>query len=221
MVGGGQDNICFGNTNTIAGGKSNFVASDGNNQSNTISGGQANTIQLSRFSVITGGGGPPPPVFGDGSSSERNIIRDADTGTISGGSQNRVNGSGGTVTGGFSNSYAPLSGNRMHGVVTGGSANVANRQGSVVVGGVGNSAKGEYSIALGENAKAEKNHSMAVNLIKNGDALVTEKEGHFVMKAESFRFQIGNGKDKKNGAIQVTLFTSENINNLNTAMAEE
>jgi len=219
VVGGGQGNVCFGNTNTIAGGTNNFVLSGSDvAKFNTMSGGQANFIRASRFSTITGGGGGSFPL---NSSAERNIIVEADTGTISGGTQNRLNGSGGTVTGGFSNGSAPLSG-KMHGVVTGGSANVADRQGAVVVGGVGNSANGEYSLALGENAKADKDHSMAVNLMKKdgGELLVTEKEGHFVMNAESFRLQIGNGKEK-NGAIQSTKMTYENIDNLASVLAEE
>merc|ERR1712238_550356 len=103
--------------------------------------------------------------------------------------------------------------------MTGGALNDARGKSSVVVGGVGNSANGDYSIILGENAKAKKDNSMAVNLMKDGEELVTKQDGQFVMNAESFRFQIGNGKDK-NGAVQSTKMTYENIDNLASALAE-
>merc|ERR1712238_57541 len=133
----------------------------------------------------------------------------------SGGTQNRVTGSGSTLTGGFRNGFE----SGTNSAITGGKFNNAEGESSVVLGGQGIAAQGDYSIALGWNAKAEKDHSMAVNLMDGFAELpTTEQEGHFLIEAESFRFQIGNGKDK-NGVIQSTKITYDNIDNLASALA--
>jgi len=217
VVGGGHDHRCRGDKNTIAGGKANAVSGLGVIKFNTISGGQHNFIATSKYSVITGGGGE------GGSPSFSYIgheIVGADTVTISGGTKHIVNGSGGTVTGGFSNGNPNGfdADSKKNSVITGGTLNDARGKSSVVVGGAKNSASGDYSIALGESAKAETDNSMAVNLM-GADMLVTEQKGLFLMDANSYRFQIGNGKEK-NGALQFTKMTYDNIDNLASALAE-
>jgi len=218
VVGGGQSNQCFGDKNTIAGGRANTNAAASFNtiSGNTISGGFSNNIyqpssftntgKEASFSVITGGG--------------KNFIEGADI-TISGGKNNQVTagGSGDTVTGGFGNLIA-YSNPAQDCVITGGSANSAVKQGSVVAGGSLNLASGTNSLALGQNAAAIWDHSMVVNLIE-GSSLTSTEEGEFLVNAESFYFQIGNGNGNGNGGIDSTTITKTNIQNLRTALEEE
>jgi len=209
VVGGGHRNVCRGNKNTIAGGNENYVSND--SKLVTISGGNSNRIiEASRYSVITGGGG-------------KNEISKGDSSTISGGKRNGVRGSGNsgnTVTGGFENGIYYTAEPPRDCVITGGSNNAATGQGAVVLGGKNNSAKGDYSIALGENAIAEYDNSMAVNLVNDSspsERLLTEQEGQFLMKAASFRFQIGNGGDDGIDSIRITY---DNMDYLNAALEE-
>jgi len=213
VVGGGRYNLCYGNENTIAGGRVNTIT-DGT-KSNTISGGFSNDIfpplnnnEEASFSVITGGGD--------------NFIRGADT-TISGGKNNEgtAEGSGDTVTGGFGNLIAYSNPARDYCVITGGSGNRAEGQGAVVAGGELNRALGTNSLAFGQNAVTLYKHSMVVNLLggeDKDDVLTGTEDGEFLVTAESFRFQIGNGG---NDGIESADITKTNIQNLRTALEEE
>jgi len=209
VIGGGIDNICFGNKNTISGGKSNDVDASEDSKYNTISGGWTNSIIDSTAAVITGGGGDLDDFFGN-----FNVISDGDTSTLSGGSQNRVYGPGQTVTGGFKNQSINLPNTPGFGVVTGGTRNGASSR-SVTMGGQSNTAYGKNSIALGQNAFTSYAHSMVVNLMepKNAnDYLETTQDGHFLVNANSFRFQVGNGDS--------ATINSENINRLKKELLE-
>jgi len=231
VIGGGLLNFCVDKKSTISGGHRNDVS--GGTQYNTISGGWNNGITFgstgSTSAVITGGGGD----FFEG---DGNQIIGSDTSTVSGGKHNRVEGadinvgnsrtsSGNTVTGGLGNRIVPAVGNFIDSndcVLTGGSSNIVGGQGSVVVGGDRNHARGKNSIALGENAFTKYDHSMVVNLMGDddkGDGLKGTKDGEFLVTAESFLFQIGNGNG--NGGIDSTTLTKTNIQNLRTALEEE
>jgi len=224
VIGGGYSNICFqGSKNTISGGKLNSIANGDFQEFDTISGGSNNEIANSSNSVITGGGGPGMDKFDkDGDS---NLIRGEKKSTISGGRKNRIiRGSGSissghTISGGDKNSILDSDSN---GAITGGKRNSVEGRGAVVVGGASNRAYGRNSLAFGQNADTEFDHSMVVNLIGGtdfSDDLKGTEEGEFLMNANSFRFQIGNGKEK-GGAIQFTKMTYDNIDNLASALAE-
>jgi len=212
VIGGGKRNFSGGDKITISGGNDNIIES---NIGSTISGGFFNEIfEGTSFSVITGGG------RGDGSTnfSQGNTIEDAKEGTISGGKMNFLAGEKGVVTGGKSNTsggFEFLAGKK--GVVTGGQSNTSGGEGSVIIGGRSNTANGANAIAFGENAFITNDSSMAVNLIE-GNTLETTEEGQFLMTAESFRFQIGNDKNKNNGGISSFKITDENIDRLIEAL---
>jgi len=221
VIGGGDSNYCaLGSKNTISGGKLNAIASVDVQEFDTISGGLKNFIFDSSYSVITGGGGE-----GDGFTD--NKIGRADTSTISGGSQNLIerslsgtsNSSGNTISGG-DNNIVFSNGN---GAITGGFKNWVEGQGAVVVGGESNHASGRNSLAFGQSAITTFDHSMVVNLIgglDQDDKLEGTKAGEFLMNANSFRFQIGNGKGK-GGLDLSTTITKQNIPYLRAALDEE
>merc|ERR1712238_401450 len=102
-------------------------------------------------------------------------ISGADTSTISGGSKNRIQGdqdgdsgtsSGNTITGGSGNKILFLDPLRNC-VITGGWDNFVTGRGAVVAGGTSNRASGSQSLAFGQGALAEFDHSMVVNLMDN------------------------------------------------------
>merc|ERR1719148_642911 len=97
---------------------------------------------------------------------------------------------------------------------------MAGKQGSVVAGGSFNRAFGTNSLALGQSAFTEYDHSMVVNLIEfsdEDDRLKGTEDGEFLVNAESFYFQIGDGND----GIDSTTITKTNIQNLRAALEEE
>jgi len=201
VVGGGVDNLCLGTKNTISGGKSNemFYSLEGGRTYNTISGGSNNVMSDSTAAVITGGGG-------DGLERKGNAIGGSNTSTISGGSRNDIFGAGHTVTGGLGNSIIAFDFGESFGVVTGGTSNAAT-QGAVIMGGQSNYASGKNSIALGQYAAAAYDHSMVVNLMEPNSEetpLEATEAGHFLVHANNFRFQVGNGES--------ATLTAENIN---------
>jgi len=217
VVGGGDFNyLVQGSKNTISGGKFNAIKGGGDVQEfDTISGGWQNSIFKSSYSVITGGGGE-----GDGFG-KSNSISGVDTSTISGGSQNLIQGSGtstsshNTITGGFDN-ILNFGGN---GAITGGFQNGLFGRGAVVAGGASNFVSGSNSLAFGQSVVTTFDHSMVVNLI-GGRPLEDTEEGEFLMYANSFRFQIGNGKGK-GGLDLSTTITKQNIPYLRAALDEE
>jgi len=225
-IGGGQDNRNLGNKGTISGGNFNVIDRE-TDIGATISGGNGNLIEgiggssSSSFSVITGGGDDPfsDDPFSDGG----NKIFAAEAATISGGQINFLEGENGVITGGQNN--------RSEGkgiVVTGGTFNGGGSKkgiSSVVIGGKSNNADGDYSIAFGTNANAINKNSMVMNLVvvpeNESDDFVdlsSEEDGQFLVVAKSFRFQIGNGKNKNNGGISSFKITDENINRLIEAL---
>jgi len=210
VIGGGKENFLEGDKSTIAGGNSNLIES---NIGSTISGGSLNQIfQGTSFSVITGGG--------DGSSSDDfssgNTITNAKEATISGGEVNFLAGEKGVVTGGQDNTSGGKGSVVMGGRSNEISGNGGNGIGSVIIGGKSNTANGANAIAFGENAFITNDSSMAVNLIE-GNTLETTEKGQFLVKSESYRFQIGNGNNK-NGGISSFKITDENINRLIEAL---
>jgi len=206
VIGGGVDNKCWGNKNTISGGKLNFVDETVDSKYSTISGGWSNQIIDSTAAVITGGGGD-----NDGKDYYYNNISNGDTSTLSGGSRNQISGAGHTLTGGSGNLIDDISDMSNFGVVTGGKYNTAT-QGSVSMGGQFNGASGKNSIALGQFTQANYDHSMVVNLMDDEKPLVDTQEGHFLVNANSFRFQVGNGDSAE--------INSENINRLKKELLE-
>jgi len=125
-----------------------------------------------------------------------------------------INGAGNTLTGGLGNSIRATIDTSSFGVVTGGTSNAA-KQGSVIMGGEFNNADGKNSIALGQNAYANYDHSMVVNLMEpksDESYLETTQDGHFLVNANSFRFQVGNGDS--------ATINSENINRLKKELLE-
>jgi len=216
VIAGGIDNLCaLGSKSTISGGKQNSIASEELQEFDTISGGWNNQITDSSYSVITGGGGVYPE---DPDEQEHNKIRDSDKSTISGGKENRISGGAvNTISGGFNNWI--LADN--YGVITGGNQNlIVQGYGSpVIVGGARNYAGGLNSLAFGKEAVAGFDHSMVVNLM-DGTLLEAKKEGQFLMNANSFTFQIGNGKGK-GGRVASSTLTKQNIGYLRTALEEE
>jgi len=230
VIGGGDSNVCYGgSTNTVSGGNTNGIVPFDDADAdvpdfNTISGGWTNIITDKSYSVITGGGGDSDgEVDGDG-----NIIQGTYTSTISGGKKNRIRGlfgvsggSGHTMTGGFENNIAYVEDPESHSVLSGGSRNIVVGEHAVVAGGDLNYAYGPNSLAFGQNAATEFEHSMVVNLIGGDvtdDPLLGTKDGEFLVSAESFRFQIGNGG---NDGMESADITKTNIQNLRTAMEEE
>jgi len=228
VIGGGLSNACYGGSkNTISGGNTNgivLVADAEVQEFGTISGGWTNIIVDGSYSVITGGGGD----FGGAVDGDGNIIQGSDTSTISGGKKNRIRGlfgvsggSGHTMTGGFENYIAYEEEPESHSVLTGGSRNIVVGEHAVVAGGDLNYAYGPNSLAFGQNAATNFEHSMVVNLIGGDDTedtLLGTKDGEFLVSAESFRFQIGNGG---NDGIESADITKTNIQNLRTALEEE
>jgi len=215
LVGGGKRNFSEGDKGTISGGGNNILESlkqseeqGEENIGSTISGGSNNRIDNldrdSSFSVITGGGGPE--IENGGS----NTIFSKES-TISGGNLNQCTGDNSVVTGGQINQ----SGGKGS-VVMGGQFNDIPGLYSVAVGGRPHFLVGDYSIAMGTNTFSLFDSSMVVNLVE--DVLFSTKDGQFLMKAESFRFQIGNGNNK-NGDISSFKITDENINRLIEALA--
>jgi len=180
---------------------------------NTISGGWSNSIWSSTAAVITGGGGDNDGGLGT------NTISGSNTSTISGGSKNLilgVKGTGNTLTGGLSNSVYDIKNDMSNDcVVTGGNSNWVGRKGSVIMGGHNNVIFGKNSIALGANTETRYDHSMVVNLMEPKselEALEATQEGHFLVNANSFRFQVGNGDS--------ATINSENINRLKKELLE-
>merc|ERR1712238_577228 len=141
-----------------------------------------------------------------------------------GGSQNLIQGSGtkssrNTITGGLENTVS-FEGN---GAITGGFKNSVDGRGALVAGGASNSALGSNSLAFGQSAVTAFDHSMVVNLIRGldqDDTLECTEAGEFLMNANSFRFQIGNGKGK-GGLDLSTTITKQNIPYLRAALDEE
>jgi len=210
-IGGGRENDANGNKAVISGGSNNIIEDGQKGVSlgwwDTISGGKSNDIDTCSTSVITGG--------------RKNEVRSSEDGTISGGIQNLVkpffgppgigNG-GGVVTGGINNGVQ-----NTNSVVTGGKSNIVDSDfGSVVVGGQNNAALGGISIAFGENAVANKNGAMVVNLMdNNGQQLVSEFDGQFLIEAKSYRLQIGKSGGDNNLS---TLINEDNIDKLIDAL---
>mmetsp|Transcript_5128 Transcript_5128/g.5712 ORF Transcript_5128/g.5712 Transcript_5128/m.5712 type:complete len:323 (+) Transcript_5128:47-1015(+) len=227
VIGGGDSNVCYGgSTNTVSGGNTNGIVPIDDADAdvpdfNTISGGWTNIITDKSYSVITGGGGDSDGEV-DGDS---NIIQGCDTSTISGGKKNRigplppdVGGDGNTISGGFDNIIEKS--DMQYRTITGGLENDVKGQGAVVSGGERNGAYNTNSLAFGQNAAAIFDHSMVVNLIGGDvtdDPLLGTKDGEFLVSAESFLFQIGDGND----GIDSTELTKTNIQNLRTALEEE
>jgi len=216
VIGGGDSNTCVGNKNIISGGNNNFIGGNGApHDFDTISGGWNNEIVDSSSSVITGGGG-------EFDSDEENSIEGCDTSTVSGGKKNRIRGLGGssgnTISGGYKNTIAESE--MQYRTITGGYDNGAEGQGAVVSGGERNGAYNTNSLAFGQNAACIHDHSMVVNLIgglDKDDLLTSDEDGQFLVSAESFLFQIGDGND----GIDSTEITKTNIQNLRTALEEE
>mmetsp|Transcript_20051 Transcript_20051/g.20394 ORF Transcript_20051/g.20394 Transcript_20051/m.20394 type:complete len:230 (-) Transcript_20051:48-737(-) len=192
VIGGGDSNIClWGSTNTISGGTTKGIVgyTDDIQGFDTISGGSKNFISDGSYSVITGGGGG-----GGDEDGEYNLINGCDTSTISGGKKNRIRGlfgvsggSGHTMTGGFENNIAYVEDPESHSVLSGGSRNIVVGEHAVVAGGDLNYAYGPNSLAFGQNAATEFEHSMVVNLI-GGDDIVDDilqgtKDGEFLVSA--------------------------------------
>mmetsp|Transcript_5129 Transcript_5129/g.5715 ORF Transcript_5129/g.5715 Transcript_5129/m.5715 type:complete len:321 (+) Transcript_5129:80-1042(+) len=224
VIGGGLFNACYGGSkNTISGGNTNGIVPIDDADAdvpdfNTISGGWTNTIAGGPYSVITGGGG-------EFDSDEENSIEGCDTSTVSGGKKNRigplppdVGGDGNTISGGFDNIIEKS--DMQYRTITGGLENDVKGQGAVVSGGEQNRAVNTNSLAFGQNAAAIFDHSMVVNLIgglDKDDTLISDEDGQFLVSAESFLFQIGDGND----GIDSTELTKTNIQNLRTALEEE
>jgi len=225
IIGGGSTNACYGGSkNTISGGNFNKVSNDPESveEFSTISGGRYNAITDSSYSVITGGGAEQTAT---GELGRQNIIYGCDRSTISGGKRNHIfesessGNTGNTMTGGF---FHTIRDSEKHSAITGGRANTINANGgrSVVAGGEFNRAFGTNSLAFGQNSVTTFDHSMVVNLIgglDEGDVLTGTEDGEFLVTAESFLFQIGNGND----GIDSTELTKTNIQNLRTALEEE
>jgi len=227
VIGGGFMNVCLlGSKNTISGGNFNHIASGVSQDFDTISGGWDNIIHGGSYSVITGGGGGSFTVTDDGGDNdEYNIIEGCDTSTVSGGKKNRIRGSGGsghTISGGIDNKM--YRSETQYRTITGGYDNSADGQGqgAVVSGGALNRAIGTNSLAFGQNAVTLYKHSMVVNLLggeDKDDVLTGTEDGEFLVTAESFRFQIGNGNGNDgNDSIELT---KTNMQNLLTAFEEE
>jgi len=212
-IGGGIANGINGDKCTIAGGSDNQIT-ERTIIGSTISGGSSNEIRdsTSSFSVITGGGGGL--LFEDD-----NIGVPTEESTLSGGNENRVRGKGTVITGGNKNTI-PSSSKNINNVITGGNFNFASGNGSVVVGGFGSIINGcKYSILLGKRTRTDFDNCMVIGL--TGDPSVSAtKRGQFLADAKSFRFQIGNGSNNKNGDISTTKITDENINKLIEALKE-
>lgn len=210
-VGGGTENQSDGNGSSISGGSGNTISHTAggsefiNNLYSSISGGVNNLIEKGTTCAISGGNG--------------NIIQDsggeARDGTVSGGSSNVISsGNGNVITGGMDNASNKSQVRIDDTVITGGKDNKVDENYAVVSGGIDNAAIGKYSIALGTNAVAAKDNSMAVNL--NEENLKTKTEGDFLMAAKSFYFQIGSGK-KDDSSV---LFDKTNIVILNKILDE-
>jgi len=213
-VSGGKENQSNGNGSSISGGSGNRISHTVggtefvNDLYSSISGGVDNLIKTVPKCAISGGNG--------------NIIRDStgdggSGGTVSGGSSNVISsGNGNVITGGKDNASTTNSEVRVDDtVITGGKDNEVDEKYAVVIGGVDNAANGKYSIAFGTKAVADTDNSMAVNLTE--EDLKTTKKGEFSVQAESFRFQIGNGK--KDGS--TILFDKKNIKILNDILEKE
>jgi len=196
VVGGGENNNAEGNASVISGGNDNTIRPEDSDGS-TISGGDGNLILDTQFSVITGG-------------KLLRIESAEEFATISGGTDNIVfGGSGAVITGGKDHDAEGIKAN----VITGGLENFVGAEASVVIGGRNNQAIGDYSVALGDNALATQDSSMAINLLGGDDVVETTQAGQYLVKAKSFTFQVGVG----NNARGITI-TASNIGNLISAL---
>jgi len=123
------------------------------------------------------------------------------------------------ITGGiFNGERSVISGPNI--VTTGGTFNVAQGTSSVVVGGVNNEAIGDYSIAFGTRSRVKNANSMLINCADSGKFEESTEDGQFKVIAESFLFQIGDGK-QRNGEVRKTQFTSQNIKRLSDLLDSE
>jgi hypothetical protein len=146
IIGGSNNLIDQGTTNTIAGGNANSIIGVGFLSS--IGGGNDNTIDTSEYSVIAGGGGG----IGNG-----NTIDTSDHSFIGGGEGNLINGiasdAWNVLCGGASNNIGENTNSVRYNFIGGGTGNdILDGDFNLIVGGQNNSVSGvDYAIALGGN----------------------------------------------------------------------
>lgn len=140
---------------TIGGGGASDLPNAVNNSFGTIAGGRNNAVSAS-FGAV--GGGSSNTAAGD-------------TATVSGGDDNRAGGDLATVAGGISNIASG-----PYALVSGGRQNEATGDFSSVLGGRSNTASGQYAAALGFNAIAGGESSLAI-----GNEVTADDRGAFVL----------------------------------------
>jgi len=143
-----------------------------------LGGHSSNSIEADFAAVISGGGG-------DDSESNR-IWEGGNYGTIGGGASNEVGGLGATIAGGGGVDQTFV-GNAAHGdwtAIGGGRENTAEGTAATVPGGDNNAAAGDYSFAVGREAKVKEEHNGAFVV---GDSSTTEIESQNENEA---RFQM-------------------------------
>ena len=159
VITGGYDNVASGLMSVISGAH-NYTKKESTH--GTIGGGSVNKIDSGDYNTITGGtantidtpSGSACTISGRDNIISGNISRS----TIAGGGSNQITGSQSTILGGLSNTVSSTRGS-----ICGGASNTVSGTGATVVGGESNYSEGDYSIALGVQAKArlqgQKAHS--------------------------------------------------------------
>jgi hypothetical protein len=202
VIGGGTENAAGPTFSTITGGRENFISGE-DQRFSTISGGDSNGISPELFaSVITGG-------------TENRMCGGFEINkeycTISGGDSNGCSALCGVATGGRKNIALNAAS-----VAIGGIGNVGNGISATSLGGENNFIGGAFSIGLGIGTKVLDDSSMVINLnVPPGQTSDTETDtdgrGQFIVKAESFTFQVGNNNDGL--SIQITKDSIKNLIN--------
>lgn len=210
VVGGGLNNTANGDHSVISGGEFNHITVGSAHA--TINGGRRQNMEGAGYtgtfypfdspgSVITGG------VQNGWISGETDMV-------VSGGQRNLVGGRTAVITGGLDNVATGL-----NSVILGGQENIASGDFSTVPGGFQNIAAGKYSVAIGEQAQALEDNSMAINMQGRYYPISTTEPGQFLVQAQSYRLQLTNNPGKADeNVIQID---ADNIGNLQGAIDRE
>ncbi len=183
VIGGGLSNLATADETVIGGGNANRatalgagVFSGNTNQATAtyafVGGGNLN-IAGGQNSTIAGGMGSiidAAAIYGTIGGGRANIVSNYEN-TIAGGGGNRTDGDGSTIGGGSFNSAGAIG--KDYATVAGGNANIASGYAATVGGGKNNEASGNYSFAIGENAKAKAPNSFALGTNITVDAAAT------------------------------------------------
>jgi hypothetical protein len=196
FVGAGSGNRALAATSVVGGGTNNTIAADPVRNA-TIGGGRGNIITAGE-AYSDGGGAVTIPERGTIAGGSDNIVagalgtvagggtnRAAYLAFIGGGSQNMAHAAESTIGGGANNrtgasTIGTTSLNKRYQFIGGGIYNIATGLASAVLGGVANEATGDYSVAIGNRAKAKHNGAVVVTAGNPNDKGISYIESNSV-----------------------------------------